>query len=323
MYPFKRFRRLRQNEKLRTLVTETELSARHFIYPMFFTPGDHLREEIPEMPGICRFSIDEGVKEAREAFELGIPGVLLFGIPSRKDAVGSEAFSESGIIQKALRALKKEVPALLLVTDVCMCEYTDHGHCGVVKDGKVVNDETLELLRKVALSQVKAGADVVAPSDMMDGRVMAIREALDGNGFLDTPIMSYSAKFASAFYGPFREAAGSRPSFGDRTGYQMNPANSREAMREIQSDIEEGADIVMVKPALSYLDVIREARVRFDIPIAAYNVSGEYSMVKACAQKGWIDEKRIALEILTSIKRAGADIIISYHAKDATRWLKG
>lgn len=312
------------------MVQETELSVNDFIYPMFVIPGKGIREEIDSMPGIFRQSIDNVIEEIKEIIDLGIRAVLLFGIPERKDEVGSEGYDENGIIQRTLREIKKEIKDILLITDVCMCEYTSHGHCGIIKmssplaneeKGDVSNDETLQYLARIALSHAKSGADIVAPSDMMDGRVGAIREALDENGFNDIGILSYSAKYASAFYGPFREAAGSAPQFGDRRGYQMDPPNLREALREISLDIEEGADIVMIKPALSYLDVIRAARERFDYPIAAYNVSGEYSMVKAAGRLGWIDETRVMMEILTSIKRAGADIILTYFAKDAARIL--
>jgi len=290
---------------------------------MFAAPGKGVREEVPSMPGIYKQSIDNIVKEAREAEALGVKSVLLFGIPEHKDETGSEGYAEDGIIQKTVRELRNKTPDLLVVTDVCMCEYTSHGHCGIVKGGDVDNDETLEYLAKMAVSHAEAGADIVAPSDMMDGRVGVIREALDDAGFDKVPIMSYSAKYASGFYGPFRDAAESPPQFGDRRSYQMDPPNVREALREIALDIEEGADIVMVKPALSYLDVISAAREEFDHPLAAYNVSGEYSMVKAAGKLGWIDEKLVMMEILTSIKRAGADIIITYHAKEAAEILRG
>jgi len=322
-FPAYRPRRLRRTKTIRALVTETRLSPDEFIYPMFAAPGKGLRQEVPSMPGIYKQSIDNIVKEAREAAALGIKSVLLFGIPEHKDETGSEGYADGGIIQKTVRELRKKVPDMLVVTDVCMCEYTNHGHCGIIKDGDVDNDETLDYLAKMAVSHAEAGADVIAPSDMMDGRVGVIREALDDAGFEKVPIMSYSAKYASGFYGPFRDAAESPPQFGDRRGYQMDPPNVREALREIALDIEEGADIVMVKPALSYLDVIRAAREEFDHPIAAYNVSGEYSMVKAAGKLGWIDEKLVMMEILTSIKRAGADIIITYHAKEAAEILRG
>jgi porphobilinogen synthase len=303
------------------MVQETELSTSDFVYPMFVVPGRGIKEEIDSMPGIFRQSIDNTIEEIKETKDLGIRAVLLFGIPEKKDELGSEGYDEDGIIQRALRKIKEEVKDVLLITDVCMCEYTNHGHCGIIKKGEVANDETLEYLARMALSHAKSGADIVAPSDMMDGRVGAIRETLDANGFENIAIMSYSAKYASAFYGPFREAAQSAPQFGDRYGYQMDPPNMREALREISLDIEEGADIVMVKPALSYLDVIKAAREEFDYPIAAYSVSGEYSMVKAAGRLGWIDETKVMMEILTSIKRAGADIILTYFAKDAARIL--
>jgi porphobilinogen synthase (EC 4.2.1.24) len=307
------------------MVRETTLTVNDFIYPMFVVPGEKQRQEVPSMSGVFRLSVDELVKEAEEAAKLGIPAVLLFGIPEHKDEFGSEAYAEDGIIQRAVRALKRAVPELVVITDVCLCEYTSHGHCGIVREVpggfEVDNDATLEILARTAVSHAAAGADIVAPSDMMDGRVKAIREALDENGFAHVPIMSYAAKMASAFYGPFREAAESAPQFGDRRGYQMDFANKREALREIALDLEEGADIVMVKPALAYLDIIAAARERFDVPIAAYNVSGEYAMVKAAAKMGWLDEDRIVWEILTAIKRAGADLIITYFAKDVAKKL--
>ncbi len=318
---FTRHRRLRRSEGLRRLVAETRLSPSDFIYPLFMTHGENVREEIPSMPGQYRVSLDQVPREADDLLALGIPAVLLFGLPAAKDELGSEAYAEEGIVQRAVRAFKRAAPGLVVVTDVCLCEYTSHGHCGVARDGDVDNDRSLELLAKTAASHARAGADMVAPSDMMDGRVLEIREELDEAGFAATPIMAYSAKYASAFYGPFREAAGSAPQFGDRRGYQMDAPNAREALLEIEDDVSEGADIVMVKPALAYLDVISRARHAFELPLAAYNVSGEYSMVKGAAQNGWIDERRITLEILTAIKRAGADIIITYHAKDAARWL--
>lgn len=317
LFPSYRPRRLRKTKNIREIIQETDLYVSDFIYPMFIIPGNRVKEEIASMPGIFRYSIDNTIKEIKEIKELGIQAVLLFGIPERKDEVGSEGYSESGVIQKALRRIKEEIKDILLITDVCMCEYTSHGHCGIIKDGEVENDETLQYLGRIALSHAKAGADIVAPSDMMDGRVGVIREVLDENGFQNVAIMSYSAKYASAFYGPFREAAHSTPQFGDRHGYQMDPHNIREALREISLDIQEGADIVMIKPALSYLDVIKAAKEEFDYPIAAYSVSGEYSMVKAAGRLGWIDETKLIMEILTSIKRAGADIIITYFAKDA------
>ncbi len=300
---------------------ETSLSPDDFIYPLFVTYGTGVRREIASMPGCFQESVDSATKHSKEIFSLGIPAVILFGIPEKKDAVGSGAYDERGVVQRAIRSIKQKVPDLFVITDVCLCEYTDHGHCGVVENGDVVNDPTLELLAREAVSHAKAGADMVAPSDMMDGRVDAIRTALDEEGFPDVPIMSYAAKYASAFYGPFRDAAESTPQFGDRRSYQMDPANRREALREVALDIEEGADIVMVKPALAYLDVISDVRESFDLPVAAYNVSGEYSLVKAAAQLGWIDERRVMMEILSAIKRAGADVILTYFAKDAARIL--
>ena len=303
------------------MVRETSLSPDNFIYPLFVTFGKGVRKEISSMPGCFQESVDKVVRHAKEVSSLGIPAVLLFGIPEHKDETGSGAYDEKGVVQKAVQAIKNALPGLYVITDVCMCEYTSHGHCGLIKDGDVENDLTLELLAKEAVSHAKAGADMVAPSDMMDGRVYTIRKALDGEGFPDLPIMSYAAKYASAFYGPFREAAESTPQFGDRRSYQMDPSNRREALREIALDIEEGADIVMVKPALSYLDIIADVKDAFDLPVAAYNVSGEYSLVKAAARLGWIDEERVMMEILTSIKRAGADIILTYFAKDAAKIL--
>jgi len=315
-------RRLREKRLLRRMVRETALSVDDFVYPLFVVHGRGVREPIGPMPGQFRVSIDELLKEAKDAAGMGIPAILLFGVPAEKDVRASEAYAEDGIVQQAVRAVKDRVPDLLVITDVCLCEYTSHGHCGVIEDGTVRNDPTLELLSRVAVSHAEAGADVVAPSDMMDGRVGAIREALDEAGCLETPIMAYSAKYASAFYEPFREAAGSAPQFGDRRGYQMDPANGVEAMREIALDIDEGADIVMVKPALPYLDIIARAKSEFGVPLAAYSVSGEYAMIKAAAQLGWLDEKRAMMEALTSIRRAGADIIITYFAKDAARQLE-
>ena len=321
-FPDLRLRRVRQLEPVRRLVRETHLSPSAFIYPMFVTHGQGVKEAIEPMPGCYHFSIDALVEEVGEAAELGIPGVLLFGLPAEKDPLGLEGYDPEGIVQEAVRAIKHEVPGMMVTTDVCMCEYTDHGHCGVIDNGRVDNDATLELLARTAVTHAQAGADLIAPSAMMDGQVKAIRDALNDNGYIDTPIMGYAAKYASAFYGPFRVAADSTPQFGDRRTYQMDPANARMAMREIESDIAEGADIVMVKPALAYLDVIRQAKERFDHPLAAYNVSGEYSMVKAASQQGWIDEKPVTTELLTSIKRAGADIILSYHAKELARWYR-
>ena len=315
-------RRLREKPLLRRMVRETTLSVDDLVYPLFVTHGRGVRETIESMPGQFRLSIDELLKEAKDAAGMGIPAILLFGLPAEKDPRGSEAYAEDGIIQQAVRAVKDRVPDLLVITDVCLCEYTSHGHCGVVEDGTVRNDPTLELLARTAVSHAEAGADVIAPSDMMDGRVAAIREALDESGSTDTPIMAYSAKYASAFYGPFREAADSTPQFGDRRAYQMDPANGVEAMREIALDIDEGADIVMVKPALPYLDVISRAKSEFGLPLAAYSVSGEYAMIKAAGQLGWLDEKRAMMEALTSIRRAGADIVITYFAKDVARVLE-
>lgn len=320
---FARTRRLRQSEGLRQLARETRLSPADFVYPLFVMHGRDTRREIEAMPGQFQLSVDLLPREAAELQGLGIPAVLLFGLPAAKDEFGSEAYADDGIVQQAVRTLKAAAPDLVVITDVCLCEYTSHGHCGIVSGQSVDNDATLELLARTAVSHARAGADVVAPSDMMDGRVAGIREALDREGFAHVPIMAYAAKYASAFYGPFRVAAESAPQFGDRRGYQMDPSNAREALREIAIDIEEGADIVMVKPALAYLDVLARARARFDHPLAAYNVSGEYAMVKAAGRQGWVDEQRATLEILTAIKRAGADVIITYHAKEAARWLRG
>jgi len=321
-FPTVRMRRTRQNEKLRGLVRESHLNVEQLIYPLFIAENIDEPRGISSMPGIVQWPLEYLGSEAERIAHLGIPAVLLFGIPSEKDEVGSQAYATQGIIQQAIRRFKAEVPDLLVVTDVCLCEYTNHGHCGVIHNGNVQNDESLELLSHMALSHVEAGADLVAPSDMMDGRVGAIRRALDEQGFSSTPIMAYSAKYASGFYGPFREAAGSAPQFGDRRSYQMDPANVREALREVDLDIAEGADIVMVKPALAYLDVIRQVREHCDLPIAAYNVSGEFAMIKAAAQLGWIDERRIVMEVLTGIRRAGADMIITYFAPDVAGWLK-
>ncbi|HZT28317.1 MAG TPA: porphobilinogen synthase [Bryobacteraceae bacterium] len=320
-FPIHRPRRLRATEALRNLVRETRLHPGQFILPLFVCPGEGIRKEIGSMPGNYQMSIDELVKECAEVQALGIGGVILFGLPESKDEMASGAYADDGIVQRAVRAIRKETPRLLVVTDVCNCEYTSHGHCGKIVDGDVDNDQTLEWLAASAVSHARAGADVVAPSDMMDGRVAAIRKALDAAGFQKIPILSYAAKFASVFYGPFREAAESAPQFGDRRSYQMDPANGREAMREIALDLEEGADMIMVKPALAYLDLIREARVRFDVPIAAYQVSGEFSMIVAAARNGWIDQERAMMETLTAIHRAGADIILTYFAKPAARLL--
>ena len=322
MFPIVRPRRVRGNPGLRDMVRETRLHPDDFIYPLFVRSGKGIKTEIGAMPGNFHFSIDRVVEEVGEAIEEGIRSVILFGIPDRKDAVGSDAYNDDAPVQAATRALKESYPDLVVVTDVCLCEYTDHGHCGVVKDGEVLNDPTLELLARTAVSQARAGADVIAPSDMMDGRVGAIRTGLDESGFENLPIMSYAAKYASSFYGPFREAAGSTPQFGDRRSYQMDPANIDEAIKEVALDIDEGADIVMVKPALAYLDVVRRVKETFQMPVAAYNVSGEFSMVVAAAERGWIDRERMVLEVLTSIKRGGADIILTYHAREAARLLR-
>ncbi len=320
-FPIHRPRRLRRTEALRGLVRETTLSTRSLVYPLFVCPGSQVKDEISSMPGNFRWSVDRLVEECKAVADLGIPAVILFGIPETKDEVGSGAYDENGIVQRAVRALKKAVPNLLLICDLCLDEYTSHGHCGLIKNGEVDNDSTLELLAKTALTQVEAGADIVAPSDMMDGRVGRIRAELDARGFTATPILAYSAKYASGFYGPFREAADSAPKFGDRKSYQMDPANQREAMREIALDIEEGADIIMVKPAMPYLDVLALARRTFDVPLAAYQVSGEFSMIAAAAQLGWIDRERIVMESLTAIKRAGADVILTYFAKELAQKL--
>jgi len=320
-FPQYRPRRLRKNENLRRLVRETRLYVDDLIMPLFVVPGARVTKPVASMPGVAQLSVDRAVEECKAIRDLGIPAVILFGIPDKKDSAGSDAYNDNGIIQQALRAIKDAVPDLLLITDVCLCEYTDHGHCGVVVEGDVDNDSTLDLLAKEALSHARAGADMVAPSDMMDGRVGAIREALDEEGFDQLPIMAYAAKFASGFYGPFREAAESAPQFGDRRSYQMDPPNAAEALREVQLDIDEGADIVMVKPALAYLDLIWRVKETFGFPVAAYSVSGEYAMIKAAAQNGWLDEPRVVLETLVGIRRAGADMILTYFAKDAARWL--
>jgi porphobilinogen synthase len=320
-FPIYRPRRLRRNQMLRELVRETSLEPRSFIYPLFVGPGKDKAQPVSSMPGVAQLTVDRAVKECLEVRSLGIPAVILFGIPEQKDSLGSEAYADHGVVQQAIRAIKEKIPELLVVTDVCLCEYTDHGHCGVVKNGDVDNDSTLELLAREALSHAKAGADIIAPSDMMDGRVAAIRKILDDSGFSATPIMAYAAKYASGFYGPFREAAESTPQFGDRRSYQMNPANADEALREVELDIREGADIVMVKPAMAYLDIIYRVKQKFGYPVAAYNVSGEYSMIKAAGQNGWIDEARIMMEVLFAIRRAGADMILTYFAKDAAKLL--
>lgn len=322
MFPVSRPRRLRTNATIRRMVRETTISPDQFIYPLFVTNGTGVRTPIGSMPGCFQESVDQTVVHAREVFGLGIPAVILFGIPRQKDEIGSSAYDDAEAVQTAVRALKDALPELMVITDVCMCEYTSHGHCGIVRNGDVDNDATLELLAKEALSHARAGTDMVAPSDMMDGRIGYIRQALDQNGYASLPIMSYAAKYASAFYGPFREAAESTPQFGDRRSYQMDPANRREAMREVALDVEEGADIVMVKPALAYLDIIAEVKQAFDLPVAAYNVSGEYAMVKAAAERGWIDGDRVMLEMLTAMRRAGADLIVTYFAKDAAKLLQ-
>ena len=322
-FPGYRPRRLRRNENIRRMIRETHLRIDDLIYPMFSAFGENIKKEIKSMPGIYQQSIENIVVEAREVYDLGIPAVILFGIPEQKDAVGSDAYCATGIIQNTIRAIKKDVPELTVITDVCLCEYTDHGHCGIIKDGDVDNDATLKLLAREALSHVQAGADIVAPSDMMDGRVAAIRDILDENGFEYIPVMSYAVKYASGYYGPFRDAAESTPQFGDRRSYQMDPANRLEALREANQDVAEAADFLMVKPALAYLDVLRELKDNFNLPLVAYNVSGEYSMVKAAAERGWIDGDRVMLETLLGMKRAGADLIITYHAKEAARLLRG
>jgi porphobilinogen synthase len=321
-FPTYRPRRLRRNEKLRSMMRETTLEPRNFIYPLFVGPGKDKAQPVSSMPGVAQLTVDRAARECQEVHALGIPAVILFGIPEHKDSTGSEACEDNGIVQQAIRAIKETVPDLLVITDVCLCEYTDHGHCGVVKNGDVDNDATLVLLAQEALSHARAGADIVAPSDMMDGRVAAIRKILDSNNFTQTPIMAYAAKYASGFYGPFREAAESTPQFGDRRSYQMDPCNVDEALREVELDIREGADIVMVKPALAYLDVIYRVKQKFGYPLVAYNVSGEYSMIKAAGQNGWIEEPRIMMEVLYAIRRAGADMILSYFAKDAARLLQ-
>ncbi|MFQ5927809.1 MAG: porphobilinogen synthase [Terriglobia bacterium] len=320
-FPTTRLRRTRRTEALRRFVRETRLSVESFVYPLFIVPGSGVRKEVSSMPGVFNLSVDEAVKECREVAGLKIPGVILFGIPEAKDERGSGAYADNGIVQRGVRAIKDALPDLLVLTDVCLCEYTSHGHCGKVEGGEIVNDPTLELLAKTALSHARAGADIVAPSDMMDGRVAAIRQALDANGFARTPILSYAAKYASVFYGPFREAAQSAPQFGDRRSHQMDPANVREALREVALDVEEGADIVMVKPALPYLDVIRAVRQQFNLPVGAYQVSGEYACLQAAARLGWLDLDRAMMETLTAIKRAGADLILTYFAKAAARRL--
>lgn len=320
---FNRHRRLRGSANLRSMVRETSLHKEDFIYPLFVVEGENVKEEISSMPGVFHFSLDRLGEELDEVVDLGIPSVILFGVPNEKDAVGSQAYHDHGITQEAIRFAKERHPELVVIADTCLCQYTDHGHCGVIENGVILNDESLDLLARTAISQAKAGADIIAPSNMMDGFVAAIRFGLDQAGFSHIPIMSYGVKYSSAYYGPFREAAHSTPQFGDRKTYQMDPANRLEALREAASDIEEGADFMIVKPALSYLDIIREVRDNYDVPIVAYNVSGEYAMVKAAALNGWVDEEKIVLETLLSMKRAGADIVMTYHAKDAARWLEG
>lgn len=317
----KRFRRLRASENLRSMVRETRIGKSDLIYPMFVVEGENIKNPVESMPNVYQYSLDRMDEILNEVEKSGISGILIFGVPKHKDEYATEAYNDNGITQQAVRYIKKNYPSLIIIADVCLCEYTSHGHCGVVCGEKILNDETLPLLSKMAVSLAKAGADIIAPSDMMDGRVSAIRNALDENGFIDTPILSYSAKFASAYYSPFRDAAESAPEFGDRKTYQMDYANGREALREIADDISEGADMVMVKPALAYLDIIKSAREKFDLPLVAYNVSGEYAMVKAAAQNGWIDEKKIVSENMIAIKRAGADIIITYHALDVAKWI--
>ncbi|MDT3699635.1 MAG: porphobilinogen synthase [Thermincola sp.] len=322
-FPVVRARRLRSSETMRRMVRENRLSVDNLVYPLFVTNGEGVKNPVASMPGVFQMSVDLVLKECEEVVGLGIPAVLLFGIPAYKDEKGSSAYDDDEAVQRAIRAIKEKYPELLVIPDLCMCEYTSHGHCGLLDEkGNVLNDETLELLAEIGLSYARAGADIVAPSDMMDGRVSAIREALDAEGYHNIPIMAYSAKYASGFYGPFRDVAESTPQFGDRRGYQMDPANSDEALKEVWLDVDEGADIVMVKPALPYLDIIRRIKDEFKMPVAAYNVSGEYAMIKAAVQNGWLDEKRVVLEALTGIKRAGADIIITYHAKDVAKWLK-
>ena len=326
MFPITRPRRLRQHSQLRRMVRETVVTANDLIYPLFAVPGKSVAQEVKSMPGVYQLSVDKIVAEAKEVYDLGIPAIILFGIPEDKDIEATGAWHDCGIVQRAATAVKEAVPDLIVIVDTCLCEYTNHGHCGYLEvgdlTGRVLNDPTLELLKKTAVSQAKAGADIIAPSGMMDGFVQAIREGLDEAGFQDTPILSYAAKYASSYYGPFRDAAESAPQFGDRRTYQMDPANGREALKEVELDIAEGADMLMVKPALAYMDIIWRVKEITDLPVAAYNVSGEYSMVKAAALNGWIDEKRVTLETLTSFKRAGADLILTYHAKDAVRWLQ-
>ncbi|MCF6092670.1 porphobilinogen synthase [Microaerobacter geothermalis] len=319
---FDRHRRLRGSETLRKLVRENQLTVHDLIYPLFVVEGENIKEEIPSMPGVFHFSLDRLREEIEEIIQLGIEAVILFGVPNHKDETGSQAYAEDGIVQRATYEIKKMKPELLVIADTCLCQYTDHGHCGVVDDGRILNDPSLELLVKTAVSQATAGADMIAPSNMMDGFVTAIRHGLDEAGFTEIPIMSYAVKYASSFYGPFRDAAHSAPQFGDRRTYQMDPANGREALREAASDVKEGADILMVKPAMAYMDIIRQVKDQFDLPVAAYNVSGEYSMIKSASANGWINEESVVLELLTGMKRAGADLILTYHAKDVAKWLK-
>lgn len=319
---FNRHRRLRRSDSMRALVRETHLQPEDFIYPIFVIEGENKRNAVQSMPGVDQVSLDLLSREMQELVDLGIQSVIVFGVPAEKDAVGSQAYHDHGIVQKAIRQIKEEFPELIVIADTCLCQYTDHGHCGIIEEGKILNDPTLDLLARTAVSQARAGADIIAPSNMMDGFVAAIRHGLDEAGFEDIPIMAYAVKYASAFYGPFRDAAHSSPQFGDRKTYQMDPANRLEALREAESDVAEGADFLIVKPALSYLDIMRDVKNNFNLPVVAYNVSGEYSMIKAAAQNGWVNEKEIVLEKLTSMKRAGADLIITYHAKDAVRWLK-
>ncbi|GGA41036.1 delta-aminolevulinic acid dehydratase [Kroppenstedtia guangzhouensis] len=321
MKSFSRHRRLRSGENIRRMVREHQVSPDDFIYPLFVVEGSGIKEEVPSMPGVFHFSLDRLNEEVDEVVELGIPSIILFGVPEDKDACGSSAHADEGIVQRAIRQVKERHPDLYVMADTCLCQYTDHGHCGVVENGEIVNDESLRVLARTAVSQARAGADLIAPSNMMDGFVTVIREALDEAGFPHIPIMSYAVKYASAFYGPFRDAAHSTPQFGDRRTYQMDPANAREALREAASDVAEGADLLMVKPGLAYMDIIHQLKENFHLPVAAYNVSGEYSMVKAAAEKGWIDERKVVLETLTGLKRAGADLILTYHAKDAVHWL--
>nr|WP_198936614.1 porphobilinogen synthase [Anoxybacillus kestanbolensis] len=319
---FARHRRLRQTANLRAMVRETHLHMEDFIYPIFVIEGENIKNEVPSMPGVYQQSLDYALEDVKEAVQLGVRSIIVFGVPNEKNEIASQAYCEHGVVQRAIRAIKDAFPELVVIADTCLCHYTSHGHCGIVENGTIVNDDTLELLAKTAVSQAKAGADIIAPSNMMDGFVAAIRQALDEEGFTYVPIMSYAVKYASAFYGPFRDAAHSAPQFGDRKTYQMDPANRLEAFREAEADVEQGADFLMVKPALSYLDIIRDLKNHFHLPIVAYNVSGEYAMVKAAAQNGWIDEKAVVLEMLTSMKRAGADLILTYFAKDVARWLK-